>query len=235
MRTGDPGKPVFASLAKVGTHIPCDGMPANRVVPIKSPRNIRERYINALSLADAQLSDFFAELTRHPEFSNSMVIITSDHSFPMREHGIYNNEICHYEESFRIPLLLIWDGALKPERVPERAYSQMDIGPTLCDLLGLYDDDNSMAGISIFDRTTPHPVFLVQPYNGTYLEVVDLPFKYTIQLSTGNESMFNLLEDPKEERDLSKMIDPSRLNSYKKQVEKIKANQQLVEENRIRP
>jgi arylsulfatase A-like enzyme len=230
----NPDSPVFATLATVGTHIPCEGMPDDRVRIISTPRNLRERYANALHLSDSQLPVFFDKLAERPYLANSIVIITSDHSFPMREHGMYNNEICFYEESFRVPMLLIWNGALKPERISGRPYSQIDIGPTLFDLIGIRDEKNTMRGISLFDRTTPHPVFLVQPYNGTYLEVVDYPFKYIRHLRDKKEFVFNLADDSSEKMNLAGK-DAVRDDRLRTLINMIYANQQLINENRIRP
>ncbi|HEY1406363.1 MAG TPA: sulfatase-like hydrolase/transferase [Spirochaetota bacterium] len=230
--TRNPNAPVFATLATVGTHIPCTGMPADREKLIRDPKNIRERYINALHLSDSQLAVFFRELTRRDYLSNSIVIITADHSFPMKEHDIYNNEICRYEESFRIPFLMIWKGALVPERVSGRPYSQIDIGPTICDLLGIRDEKNSMHGISIFDRRTPHPIELVQPYNGVFLEAVSWPYKYVKHLRTKDEFVYNLSADPTEKTNLL-VIDPARDSALRALLEPIFVTQKLLEENRI--
>jgi arylsulfatase A-like enzyme len=200
---------------------------------IRKPDNIRERYINALHLSDSQLRIFFRELDKRKYLSNSIVIITADHSFPMKEHGIYNNEICRYEESFRIPFLVLWKGKITPERVRERPYSQLDIGPTICDIIGIKDELNTMRGISVYDRTTPHPIELVQPYNGLFLEAVAWPYKYVKHLSTHDEFLYNLESDPAEAVNLAEK-DQNRVMRMRPLLDSVFITQKVIEENRVR-
>jgi arylsulfatase A-like enzyme len=231
----NPGKPLFASLMTVGTHIPCDGMPVESRTIYKDPKNIKEKYSNALRLSDSQLPGFFELLKQRKYLENTIVIITADHSFPMKEHGLYNNEICFYDEAFRIPFLVIWDGVIKPERVNNTAYSQIDIGPTIADLARIKKGRHNMTGITVFDRKKDNTVYLVQPYNGKFLQVVRYPLKFITHIKTGKEYLFNLEDDPKERFNL--METGSGINEASKLRESVNAiflNQKLIEENRIR-
>ncbi len=231
----NPDKPLFVSLMTVGTHIPCDGMPVESRSIFKDPKNIKEKYSNALRLSDSQLPRFFELLKQRKYLDNTIVIITADHSFPMKEHGLYNNEICFYDEAFRIPFLLIWDGVIKPERIKGKVYSQIDIGPTIADLAGIGKGRNNMTGISIFDRRSEHPVYLIQPYNGKFLQVVDYPMKFVEHLKTGKEYLFNLENDPKETVNLlDGSYDPAAVTKLRGSLNAIYLNQKLIEENRIR-
>jgi phosphoglycerol transferase MdoB-like AlkP superfamily enzyme len=228
-----PGQPVFAALATIGTHIPCDEMPADRAKLYKEPANLKQKYANALHLSDAAFSDFFAMLNSRPWMKNTVVIITGDHSFPMREHGIYNNEICSYEESFRIPFLMIWDGVITPERVRELPYSQMDIAPSVLQLAGAAEGEFPFQGISIFDRTASHPVYLVQPYNGTFFEVIRYPKKYVLHKSTGDEKLFDLSTDPAEQTNLFPANAEENRRFFAKDIDYFLTNQAMIENNRI--
>lgn len=229
-----PDRPLFAALMTVGTHIPCDGMPVERRTIYRDPKNIREKYSNALRLSDSQLPRFFELLKQRKYLENTIVIITADHSFPMKEHGLYNNEICFYDEAFRIPFLIIWDGVIKPERVKGRAYSQIDIGPTVADLVGIKSGKHNMTGIPVFDRRSPHKVYLVQPYNGKFLQVVNYPLKFITHVRTGKEYLFDLEKDPKETVNLmGKGYDQNEVSKLRESVNAIYLNQKLIEENRI--
>ena len=230
-----PEKPVFASLMTIGTHIPCDGMPREKRAIYADPQNIREKYSNALRLSDSQLPRFFELLKQRKYLENSIVIITADHSFPMKEHGIYNNEVCFYDETFRIPFLVLWDGVIRPERISGKAYSQIDIGPTITDLLGISKGDHNMTGISVFDRKSSHTVYLIQPYNGRFLQVVNYPLKYITHRKTGMEYLFDLEKDPGEKNNLMlQNYDVNVINKLKNSLNAVYLNQQLIESNRIR-
>ncbi|MBP9043582.1 MAG: sulfatase-like hydrolase/transferase [Spirochaetes bacterium] len=229
----NPGKPFFAALPTVGTHIPCDGLPMERREIYKNPENIKEKYSNALRLSDRHLEVFFKLLKERAYLDNTVIIITSDHSFPMKEHGIYNNEVCFYDEAFRIPLLILWEGVISPKRIRGRVCSQVDIGPTIADIAGVTGKHN-MIGISIFDSKTPAIVYLIQPYNGKFLQTVDYPYKYIKHLKTGKEYLFNLEKDPLE---TSNLINANEYSAIKEKLqgslEAIYTNQKLIEENKI--
>ena len=98
-----------------------------------------------------------------------MVVVTSDHGFPVGEHGINHNEIGFYDDSFRVPFLLIWKGVVSPARISDAPASQLDIAPTLLHLLGLEQRRHHFQGRSLLDASAPvRPIPLIQPYNGTY-------------------------------------------------------------------
>jgi uncharacterized sulfatase len=150
----------------------------------------------------------------------------------MREHKIYNNEIGHYEESFRIPFLLIWDGVIKPERISSHPYSQMDIAPTVLELAGITRGEYPFQGISIFDRKSIHPIYLVQPYNGRFLETVRYPYKYVRHESTGEDFFYNLETDPGENAALSSI--PAEMHDlFEKDIQYMRRNQTLIEKDRV--
>ena len=94
------------------------------------------------------LKVFFEELKKRPTLKDSLVIITGDHAFPLGEHGNYNLEAGYHEESFHIPFFMVWDGVLTPQKITNPA-SQIDIGPTIMDLLTIDDQNTSFQGKSI--------------------------------------------------------------------------------------
>jgi len=91
-----------------------------------------------------------------------------------------------------------------------------------------------MIGISIFDSKTPAIVYLIQPYNGKFLQTVDYPYKYIKHLKTGKEYLFNLEKDPLE---TSNLINANEYSAIKEKLqgslEAIYTNQKLIEENKI--
>ncbi|MCL2154520.1 MAG: sulfatase-like hydrolase/transferase [Leptospirales bacterium] len=227
-----PQAPIFASLITVATHIPCT-MPAEKRIIFNDPKDIKENYSNAIRLSDSQLPGFFKLLKEREYLKNSIVIITADHSFPMNEHGVYNNEVCFYDETFRIPFLIIWDGVIKPERVAGMVFSQIDIGPTIMDMLGISEGNHNMIGTSIFDRNDKRKVYLIQPYNGMFLEVVDYPLKYIFHAKTGKEYIFDLKKDPMEKINLISKSSDETITRLRDSLAAIYLNQRLIDENRI--
>jgi arylsulfatase A-like enzyme len=99
---------------------------------------------------------------------------------------------------------VIWSpGWLPPRQIVDRAHSQLDIMPTVLDLLGV-PAQTHLAGESIVARKpgTAAPELLLQPYDGRHLVSLQFPHKLVLRLDTGRERLFDLAADPREARDL---------------------------------
>jgi phosphoglycerol transferase MdoB-like AlkP superfamily enzyme len=192
-------RPLFVALAPISNHMRFDRVPRKERKMYGNPTKPEQYFANSVNVADRGLKAFFQELRRRKRFANAIVIITGDHSFPVGEHGFYHNETNAYDESFRVPFLMIAPGLVSPERVRDVPYSQLDIAPTIIDATGVHPDRTHFMGRSILEQPrTVAPVYLVQPYAGRYLGVVEYPLKYVLNLQTGQQRLFNLTSDPRE-------------------------------------
>jgi arylsulfatase A-like enzyme len=184
--------------------------------------------------ADSALAELMKQLRSRERWRDALVVITGDHSFPTGEHGYAHNQVGFHEEVFRTPLLILWPGHLQPRRITGLAYSQVDIAPTLLELLGLRVD-NHLVGTSILGGERA-PVFLVQPYEGTHLGVVELPFKYVHSLRTGAEYLFDLARDPGEKENLADAATArAELEHLRRQSGMLVFNQMLLDQDRVWP
>lgn len=226
--------PVFAALATAGNHMRFDHIPYKRRFFYKDPKSIVERYANSIYLADRALMEFFSEFRKRPFLKNSIIIITGDHSYPMGEHGITENETGFYNESFRIPFVLIWKDRIKPERIENTAYSQLDLAPTILDMLGLHNEKNHFLGKSVFKEPRQQDyIYLIQPYCGTYLSVLNYPLKYIKNLRTGKEYFFNLVDDPEEKNNLISAASKGMLKEFRDRLQFIYLNEELIKMNNV--
>lgn len=225
-------KPVFVTLATIYTHMGFK-VPDEKRVFYKNAQTRKEHFSNCIYMADKDIPVFLNELKKRPRFKNSIIIITGDHSYPLGGHGIRHAEVGFYDESFRIPFLMLWNGVLKPRHIKD-VYSQVDIAPTLVDLIPLKIKQHHFVGRSMFAPPIERPIFLVQPYSGTYTSVLKYPYKYIFHHRTRKEYLFNLDKDPEETNNLA---DKGLLvkENLKKELPKIFLNQQLLEENKVFP
>ena len=232
-------KPYFAVLTTISNHMPFDEMPANQRFMFPAPQNPLEKYANSIYLTDKYLSEFFRLLKQRSYLKNSIVLVLGDHSFPVGEHGNYFNEVGFYEESFRTPLWIYWQNKLSSRVIKDYTYSQLDIAPTILDLLRI-KTRHHFKGISIFNtgfntnKNLKRTIPLIQPYNGVFLASMQYPYKYVKHLRTRREFFFNVQVDPLEKKNI---IDDTTngilLRILKKQVKEILTNQSLIEQNRI--
>ncbi|NBV82962.1 DUF229 domain-containing protein [bacterium] len=237
--TGDR-RPILANIVTLYNHVGFDAPPERRHI-VPEPKNIKEQYMNTAYLSDLHLKQFLAELAKRPHLKNSIIIITGDHGYPTGEHGIGSTESGVFEESFRVPFILIWDGVVQPHRIKatDAVYSHLDMAPTLVDLTGIKVTANAMTGVSMFaPRPATRNVVLVQPYNGMYLMSIRYPWKYRQHVRTGKEYLYNLADDPHEERNLMLNVlkkPPVDLDVLRKDVEYAHFNQYLFENDQIWP
>ncbi len=192
-----PSQPVFAVLANASNHWPFDQCPGHAPAP-SEPTGPRADFVASSTRADDWLEVFFAELERRPRLKDAIVVVVGDHSFPADEHGIHMNIVGAYEESFRTGFLLRWNGHVPPELDTRRAASQIDVAPTLVDLLGL-SGPNAFQGQSLFaEPTGERTILMLQPFDGAMLVANRWPFKFVHQQSTGEEHLYDLSRDPDE-------------------------------------
>jgi hypothetical protein len=227
----------FVLLSTISNHRLFNDMPDSLKFIYPKPANPGERCSNSIRLADRFLNEFFVQMERRPFFRNSVVVLLGDHGYPMGEHQNYHNEVGYYEESFRTPLLILWKDCLKPQRIRNVCYSQIDVAPTVMDMLNIRTA-NHFFGVSLFDpnRRDSRMVYLVQPYDGIYLSTIIYPMKYILHLRTNREFLFNVETDPHEDYNLiEEYINTEMLKRLKSGVSDIQMNQRLIEENRIWP
>lgn len=92
-------------------------------------------YDAEVASADAELRHLFAELEQRGFLRDAIVVVTADHGEEFWEHGNLGHGTSLYNESVRVPLILIAPGYAGGQRV-EQNVSLLDVAPTLLDLLG---------------------------------------------------------------------------------------------------
>lgn len=117
----------------------------------------------SIGYADFALQQFFGKAKQAPWFSNTLFVITADHTGPA-ERPEYNTSLGHY----CIPILFYHPGD-SLRGISARVTQQTDIIPGILDYLN-YNEPFSAFGNSLFD--TSNTPFAVN-YNGTIFQAVD--------------------------------------------------------------
>ncbi len=221
------GKPLFSTIHTVSHHMRFNNVPKKQQYIYPNTSNQNEMFVNSLHLSDKFLGHFIKELKRRNLYEDSIIIITGDHSFPSGEHDLYHNEKGYYEEFFKTPFLMIWKNVIKPKRVFDKTYSQIDIMPTLLDVIGM-SGGYAFLGRSILKNEDQY-AYLIQPYNGPYFGIVKYPYKYIFDKRTGKSYFYNLEKDPMEKKPLEK--DHQMIGVYKKELSKFFYNEKYLLHN----
>jgi len=106
----------------------------------------KDKYLNSLFYADWALGELIADAKKAGYFENTIFVLTADHASDFVEHT------GQVENLFHIPLLITGPG-LRPG-FDDRLGSQLDLIPTLVDLLGWHVNYAGF-GRSLLDKDRP--------------------------------------------------------------------------------
>ncbi len=104
-------------------------------------RQARQAYYASITFMDAQVGRVVDALDRLGLAENTIIVFTSDHGYHMGEHGLWQ-KMSLFEESARVPMLIVAPGVGKKGSVADAPVSQIDLFPTLAELCGVKQPAN---------------------------------------------------------------------------------------------
>lgn len=115
----------------------------------KWPEAVRA-YLASINFVDAQIGRVLDALDASAHAANTIVVFYSDHGFHVGEKGAWGKATL-WEESTRVPFIVVAPGVTPAGGVVTRAVSTLDIYPTLVELAGFQPaqqlDGLSLAGL----------------------------------------------------------------------------------------
>jgi len=180
----------------------------------------RDRYDNEIHYTDSHIGKFMAWAERQSWWKRTAIIVSADHGEAFGEHGMVQHAHELYEELVRVPLIIHVPG-MDPRRIAT-AHTHIDLAPTIMELMG-QEALSGFLGTSLVPEMegkpgSEKPVVLelaadnIQPARRA---VVSGNWKL-IRFGDrrGPEKLFNLADDPGEQKDLAK-AEPDKLSEMR--------------------
>jgi len=100
-----------------------------------------QAYLASVSFADAMVGRLLDALDASGRAGNTIIVLWGDHGFHLGEKGRWRKSTL-WEESTRVPLIVVAPGVTAPGSESAQPVSLMDIYPTLAELAGLETPDH---------------------------------------------------------------------------------------------
>jgi hypothetical protein len=181
--------PFVAVLQPLGAHYPYEypGKP-------RAQGSDYAAYRAALAYSDTLLGELVELLTERGLLKDTLLVVVGDHGEAFGEHGVYAHNSSLYFEETTVPLLF-WssDQRLRhPDLILSR---QIDIGPTILDLLGIEDDTQPVQGRSLLRGGGLEPMYMSTFFDDLALGLVEPPYKFIYEPATQQLQRYDLVND----------------------------------------
>jgi arylsulfatase A-like enzyme len=131
---------------------PASGPPARDAFGAAEARHLADRYDDEVRFFDRQVGELLDELGRDGMLDRTILVLVADHGEELFEHGEWGHcRSLATEAVLRTPLLIALPPGMAEHTTGRRAAlaSNLDVVPTLLDLLGLEYDAMSLDGVSL--------------------------------------------------------------------------------------
>ena len=216
-------RPSFLYLHFNDVHEPYHLRPRFFAPPTDLEDDVQRAYAQYLSEV-GYVDSFLARLAGELNWSeDTLLVVVADHGEEFMDHGQMAHEFTLFSELSQVPMIVYGPSlGVQAGRFPENV-SVVDLAPTLFELVGLPEeefDGRSLAAICQRRDKTPtvdesnawaeRPLYLHRFERGKHLWGVVIGRWKLIQNYDGRVALFDLVEDPRETRNLRE-AEPARV------------------------
>ncbi|MBN1807934.1 MAG: sulfatase-like hydrolase/transferase [Planctomycetes bacterium] len=170
-------------------------------------RRHREHYHVSISFVDEQMGRILDCLDELGLASNTLLLFASDHGEMLGDLDCFQKSL-PYESACRIPFIMRFPGVIEPGSVDSEHFVDLnDVLPTFLDAAGVnYPGPLELPGASLLDAGSgrDRSVQYIENGNGPkrWCSLRDAKYKYVYSYYGGHEALFDMVQDPFEQRNL---------------------------------
>jgi len=180
-------------------------------------RDSREGYLAAISFLDEQIGHVLTALEKKGELQNTLIVISSDHGDMMGDHHLWRKSY-PYEGSAGVPMIIRWPESLRIKagrgQVIKELVELRDILPTFLDIarVAIPSEMDGMSMMPLIEGKKKGWRKVLDMEHGqcywkenTWTGLTDQRYKYIYYSVTGEEQLFDMVNDPGEKNNLANL------------------------------
>ncbi len=160
------------------------------------------RYKNTIYYVDQFTRELVEQYRELGVYDDTLFVIVGDHGEGFEEHGRSQHDNVIWEEGVHIPLIFYDPGRAEGERL-SHPVSQIDVVPTILDWLGYDIEGGDPPGMPVWDSHADREVYAHCWYERRCMARIGERWKYIDHFGQRGPEVYDLLEDPREERNLA--------------------------------
>jgi lipoteichoic acid synthase len=178
------------------------------------------RYLNSVRYQDFFLRNLIDQYKELGLYEDTIFVLYGDHGEAFGEHERYQHDNVPYEEGLRIPLLAHDPRQFQNGARVEVPVTQLDILPTVAELLGYEIEGGAYTGTSLLGpRPDEGRTLMFSCWNDSgCLASIKGTEKYIYHLDDEPEEVFDLSEDPAESQNLARERTPEELKERRSEL-----------------
>lgn len=184
-----------------------------------SDNELVNRYLNSVRNEDFFLKNLFDQYKKLGLYDNTVFVILGDHGEGFGEHGRFQHDNTIYEEGLRIPMLIHDPQQFQGGATLEGPVTQLDVLPTVADLLGYRVEGGAYGGSSLLGPISKDRTLMSSCWNekGCLARLQGME-KYIYHFDDKPEEVFDLSKDPAERQNLAAERSPEELEKRRREV-----------------
>jgi arylsulfatase A-like enzyme/Flp pilus assembly protein TadD len=204
--------------------------------PEYARQHSRNLYRGEVAFTDSLVGRLVDKLDELGVTDNTLVVAVADHGEGLGTHGEAEHGVLVYEETIKVPFLMVAPGMIEPGTTIEPPASVVDVLPTICAQLGIeYPSEVQGRNLLADGPSEPRPVIAETLYPH---EEFGWSALYTIRedhlkyIHSTKPELYDLEQDPKEGQNLIDEM-PERAAEMLDELERLEAK--LRREDRLAP